>query len=219
VITLYHCHAARSFRPLWMLEEMGLAYELKMLPFPPRVFAKEYLAINPLGTIPFMIDGETKMTESSGICHYLGTRYGPTPLIVGVDEADYGAFLNWMYFSDATLTFPQTLVLRYSQFEPEERRNPQVAGDYAKWFLARLRAVEAATANAEALCADRFTAADIAIGYALRLADFVGLSKEFGPNVAAYWARLQQRDGFKRAVAAERKAGAEQNVKSWISVG
>ena len=98
-----------------------------MLPFPPRVFAKEYLAINPLGTIPFMIDGETKMTESSGICHYLGTRYGPTPLMVGVDDPAYGAFLNWMYFSDATLTFPQTLVLRYSQLEPEERRNPQVA--------------------------------------------------------------------------------------------
>src|SRR3978361_962400 len=100
-----------------------------------------------------MIDGETRMTESSGICHYLGTRYGPTPLIVGLDEVDYGAFLNWMYFSDATLTFPQTLVLRYTQLEPEERRNPQVAGDYAKWFLGRLRAVEAATATTEALCA------------------------------------------------------------------
>ena len=83
MITLYHCDGARSFRPLWMLEEMGLPYELKMLPFPPRVFAKEYLAINPLGTIPFMIDGETKMTESSGICYYLGTKYGPTPLVVG----------------------------------------------------------------------------------------------------------------------------------------
>jgi hypothetical protein len=135
MITLYHCDGARSFRPLWMLEEMGLPYELKMLPFPPRVFAKEYLAINPLGTIPFMIDGETKMTESSGICYYLGTKHGPTPLVVGQDDPAYGAFLNWMYFSDATLTFPQTLVLRYSQLEPEERRNPQVAGDYAKWFL------------------------------------------------------------------------------------
>ena len=124
MITLYHCAAARSFRPLWMLEELGLPYELKMLPFPPRVFAKEYLALNPLGTIPFMIDGETKMSESSGICHYLGTRYGPTPLMVGVDDPAYGAFLNWMYFSDATLTFPQTLVLRYSRLEPEERRNP-----------------------------------------------------------------------------------------------
>jgi glutathione S-transferase len=212
MITLYHCHAARSFRPLWMLEELGLAYDLRMLPFPPRVLAKEYLALNPLGTIPLMIDGETKMTESSGICHYLGTRYGPTPLLVGADEPAFGAFLNWMYFSDATLTFPQTLVLRYSQLEPEERRNPQVAGDYAKWFFGRLRAVEAATATAQTLCAGRFTAADIVIGYALRLADNIGLAGNFGPNVAAYWQRLQARDGFKRAVAAEILAGDQQKV-------
>jgi glutathione S-transferase len=216
MITLYHCDAARSFRPLWMLEEMGLAYELKMLPFPPRVFAKEYLGINPLGTIPFMVDGEIRMTESSGICHYLGAKYGPTPLVLGPEEPAFGAFLNWMYFSDATLTFPQTLVLRYTQLEPEERRNPQVAGDYAKWFLGRLRAVEAATGNAETLCADRFTAADIVIGYALRLADNIGLSKDFGPNVRAYWQRLQQRDGFKRAVAAEQRAGVEQDVKARV---
>jgi glutathione S-transferase len=213
MITLYHCDGARSFRPLWMLEEMGLAYELKMLPFPPRVFAKEYLGINPLGTIPFMVDGETRMTESSGICHYLGRKYGPTPLMVGEDDAAYGAFLNWMYFSDATLTFPQTLVHRYTNLEPEERRNPQVATDYTRWFLGRLRAVEAATAKAEVLCAGRFTAADIVIGYALRLAaETIGLAKDFGPNVAAYWGRLQQRDGYKRAVAAEQRAGVEQNI-------
>ena len=212
MITLYHCNAARSFRPLWMLEELGLAYELKMLPFPPRVFAKDYLAINPLGTIPYMIDGETRMTESSGICHYLGTRYGPTPLIVDADEPDYGAFLNWMYFSDATLTFPQTLVLRYTQLEPEERRNPQVATDYAKWFFGRLRAVEAAAGKADTLCAGRFTAADITVGYALRLAERIGLAKDFGPNVAAWWQRLQARDGYQRAVAAETRAGEEQQV-------
>ncbi|HEY3793827.1 MAG TPA: glutathione S-transferase [Bradyrhizobium sp.] len=212
MITLYHCHAARSFRPLWMLEELGLPYALKMLPFPPRVFAKEYMALNPLGTIPLLIDGDTRMTESSGICHYLGTRYGPTPLLVGADEPAFGGFLNWMYFSDATLTFPQTLVLRYSQLEPEERRSPQVAGDYAKWFFGRLRAVEAATATAETLCAGRFTAADIVIGYALRLAETIGLAGNFGPNVAAYWQRLQARDGFKRAVAAETLAGDQQKV-------
>lgn len=212
MITLYHCDGARSFRPLWMLEELGLPYELKMLPFPPRVLAKDYLALNPLGTIPLMIDGETRMTESSGICHYLGAKYGPTTLMVAPDDPAYGAFLNWMYFSDATLTFPQTLVLRYSQLEPEERRSPQVAADYAKWFLGRLRAVEAAMANAETLCGGRFTAADIVIGYALRLADTLGLSKEFGPHVAAYWARLQQRAGYLRARAAEQQAGIAQGV-------
>jgi glutathione S-transferase len=212
MITLYHCHGARSFRPLWMLEEMGLPYDLKMLPFPPRVLAKPYLELNPLGTIPLMLDGETRMTESAGICYYLGTKHGPTPLIVDANEPAYGAFLNWMYFSDATLTFPQTLVLRYTYLEPEERRNPQVATDYAKWFLGRLRAVEAAIANSETLVAGRFTAADIAIGFALLLAEKIGLSKDFGPNVAAYWQRLQQRDGFKSAVAAEDRAGERQNV-------
>jgi glutathione S-transferase len=212
VITLYHCAAARSFRPLWMLEELGLQYELKMLPFPPRVFAKDYLAINPLGTIPYLIDGETRMTESSGICHYLGTRYGPTPLVVTVEAPAYGAFLNWMYFSDATLTFPQTLVLRYGQLEPAERRQPQVAADYAKWFFGRLRAVEAATEQAEMLCAGRFTAADIVIGYALRLAETIGLANQFGPHVAAYWQRLQAREGFQRAVAAEDLAAEQQGV-------
>jgi glutathione S-transferase len=216
MITLYHCDGARSFRPLWMLEEMGLAYELKMLPFPPRVFAKDYLALNPLGTIPLMIDGETRMTESSGICHYLGIKYGPTPLMVDAADPAYGAFLNWMYFSDATLTFPQTLVLRYSQLEPEERRNPQVATDYANWFLGRLRAVEAAAAKGETLCAGRFTAADIVIGFALRLAESIGLAKDFGPNVAAYWARLQEREGYRRTVAAERRAGVEQNVAARV---
>jgi len=212
MIILYHCHGARSFRPLWMLEEMGLPYELRMLPFPPRVLAKDYLGINPLGTIPFMIDDETRMTESSGICHYLGARHGPTALVVGLGEPDYGAFLNWMYFSDATLTFPQTLVLRYTQLEAEERRNPQVATDYAKWFYGRLRAVEAAAARAETLCAGRFTAADIVIGYALRLADTIGLAGDFGPHVAAYWRRLQQRDGYQRALTAELRAGEEQEV-------
>jgi glutathione S-transferase len=215
MITLYHCEGARSFRPLWMLEEMGLDYELKMLPFPPRMFAKEYLAINPLGTIPFMIDGDTTMTESTGICHYLGTRYGPTPLVVGVDEPAYGAYLNWMFFSDATLTFPQTLVLRYSVLEPAERRQSQVVEDYTKWFLGRLRAVETATGNGDWLCAGRFTAADVVIGYALRLANQLGLSKEFGPNVAAYWERIQGREVFQRAVAAERRARPQQGVSLW----
>jgi glutathione S-transferase len=212
MITLYHCAAARSFRPLWTLEELGLPYELKMLPFPPRVFAREYLGINPLGTIPLMLDGETRMTESAGIAQYLVSRYGPTPLAVDVDEPDYGAFINWLHFGEATLTFPQTLVLRYTQLEPEERRNPQVATDYAKWFFGRLRAVEAATAKSDTLCAGRFTAADISVGYALLLADRLGLSRDFGPAVAAYWQRLQAREGFRRAVEAENLASDQQNV-------
>jgi glutathione S-transferase len=214
MITLYHCTAARSFRPLWALEELGLAYDLKMLPFPPRAFAKQYLALNPLGTIPLLIDGDTRMTESAAVLQYLVTRHGPTPLAVGIDEPGYGAYLNWLHFGEATLTFPQTLVLRYGKLEPEERRSPQVATDYAKWFFGRLRAVEAAITGNETLCAGRFTVADISVGYALLLAERIGLAKDFGPAVAAYWQRLQARAGFRRAVNAENVAGEQQRAVS-----
>jgi glutathione S-transferase len=212
MITLYHCARARSFRPLWTLEELRIPYELKMLPFPPRVFAKDYLGINPLGTIPLLLDGPTRMTESAAIAQYLVTKYGPTPLAVGVDEADYGAFLNWLHFGEATLTFPQTLVLRYSELEPEERRHPQVVADYSKWFLARLRVIETLTATSEFMSAGRFTAADISVGYALLLAQRLGLSAQFGPSVTAYWQQLQQRDGYLRAVDAENLAGDAQGL-------
>ena len=209
MIHLYHCVDARSFRPLWVLEEMGLPYELTVLPFPPRVLAPEYKKVNPLGTIPLLLDGATRMTESAAIGHYLATRHGPSPLAVNVAEDDYGAFLNWTHFGEATLTFPQTLVLRYSLLEPEARRLPQVADAYAQWFLARLRAIEAALQGKEWLCAGRFTVADVSVGYALLLASFLKLHDQFGPNVTAYWQRLQQREGYQRARAAQQRA-AEQ---------
>jgi glutathione S-transferase len=198
-IKLYHCTRARSMRPLWTLLEMGLEHELIVMPFPPRVTTREYLKINPLGTIPCMIDGDLNMTESTGICHYLVDRYGPTDLAVKVDEPDYGVYLNWLYRSDATLTFPQTLVLRYTRLEPEERRNPQVAADYRKWFLARLRCVEEALADRQYLCANRFTIADIAIVYVLVLAKSLGIEEAFTPNILRYWNLITERPAYKKA--------------------
>lgn len=213
MIVLYHCMNARSFRPLWTLEEMELPYELKLLRFPPRVHDKTFKEINPLGTVPFLIDGETRMSESAGMCEYLAVRHGPSPLAVKPEEPGFGEWLNWLHRSDATLTFPQTLVLRYRIFEPPERKLPQVADDYAQWFLARLRAVDDRVAGHDWLVADRFTAADIAVGYALMLAQSIGLSKEFQPQTAAYWERLQARPGFQRAMAAQNKAGAELGIQ------
>jgi glutathione S-transferase len=202
-ITLYHCWSARSFRALWTLEELGLQYRLELLPFPPRVLAPQYLENNPLGTIPLLLDGATQMTESSAICHYLATRYGPSPLAVAVDEAAYGTYLNFLHFGEATLTFPQTIVLRYSKLEKPERRIPQAADDYAKWFLARLRGVEALVAQAPYLCGERFTVADISVGYALMLTRYTGIETYLPAAVAAYWARLQERPAFRSARAAE----------------
>ena len=196
---LYHCHNARSLRPLWTLEEMELDYELINMDFPPRLTYPGYLDINPLGTVPTFIDGGLTMTESTGICHYLVDRYGPTDIGLKPDDPQYGEYLNWLHRSDATLTFPQTLVLRYSQLEPEERRVPQVAEDYSIWFHSRLRSVEAALTGRTFLLGDRFTIADIAVGYALLLGTSLGLDDRYKPNCKRYLAALMQRPGFIRA--------------------
>lgn len=193
---LYHCVNARSFRPLWALEEMQLPYELAMLPFPPRVHQRTFLDLNILGTIPLLIDGDVRMTESAAICQYLGDRYGPTSLAVASHEADYGPYLNWLHMGEATLTFPQTLVLRYRQLEPPERRQPQVAEDYRRWFFGRLKVLIQALQDRDYLCAGRFTMADISVGYALMLAEDLRLDGDFDPIVARYLARLKARPAW-----------------------
>ena len=214
MITLYHCMSARSFRPLWMLEELGMPYELVMLPFPPRALARPYLEANPLGTIPLMIDGATRMSESAAICQYLCAIRSPTPLQVEPGEEAFGAYLNYLHFGEATLTFPQTLILRYARFEPEARRQPGVAEDYTRWFLARLRTLEPVLNASDYLCAGRFTAADVSVGYALMLAQYLGLADRFTPAVVAYWERLQQRNGYLWALEAQENAALAQGVST-----
>ncbi|GGD78427.1 glutathione S-transferase family protein [Caballeronia grimmiae] len=212
MITLHHCVSARSFRPLWALEEIGVPYELKMLPFPPRVMARAFLDTNPLGTVPALKDGALFMTESAAICQYLAARFSPGVLDVASHEADFGRYLNFLHFGEATLTFPQTLVLRYTHFEPPERRQPQVVEDYAKWFHARLRTLAPLLERQDFLCAGRFTAADISVGYALMLAEHLGLSDRFAEPIARYWSRLREREGFILALRAQDAAARAQGV-------
>lgn len=201
-IHLYHCADARSFRALWALEELGLPYELTLMPFPPRARVEGYRDVNPLGTVPAcLIDGQL-MTESAAIPHVLATRFGPSDLALAPDEADYPSYMNFLVMGEATLTFPQTIHLRYTRLEPPERRVAQAAEDYAQWFGSRLRNAELLL-EGDFACAGRFTMADISLGYAVMLAQTIGLEEQVTPGMAAYFERLSQRDGFLRAKAAQ----------------
>ena len=84
------------------------------------------------------------------------------------EHPEYGAYLNWLHHSDATLTFPQTIAMRYYYLEPTPEKQA-VADDYAKWFIARLRRLDEHLENHEYLVDNRFTIADIAVSYALYL--------------------------------------------------
>ena len=191
------------------MAEMGMDYELIELPFPPRIFQKDFLATNALGTVPYFEHGEINMTESSGILQYLvefnrlqnrGSDHSAPDLGIRPEHPDFANYLNWLFHSDATLTFPQTIVMRYAILESEERRLPQAVEDYAKWYIARLRRLDAVLLERDYLCDNRFTVADIAIGYALYFGDVLGLSKRYSSQVSEYLARLTERPAFKEVV-------------------
>ena len=199
MIKIWATQGSRAIRPIWTAEEMGLDYELTMMPFPPRVFMKEYLDVNMLGTIPYLTDGEVKMTESVAMAQYLVEKYGPTDLRVSSDEPGYPSYLNWLFHSDATLTFPQTVVLRYKLQEPGVA-DAAVDG-YSRWFVSRLKLLETTLEDREYLCSDRFTIADICVSYAITLADSLGIEQAFKPNIKRWTDMLFERAAYKKSMS------------------
>ncbi len=194
---LYHCPDARSLRCLWAVEEAGIDVDLRLLKFPPRAFEPDYRAINPLMTIPGWVENGQLMTESAAICERIAEG---TPLELGRDEADYWAWRNWLHRSDATLTFPLAIMIRYTRVEPEERRLAQAVADYKAFFGGRAKSIEAALSDGrEWLVAGRFTTADIVIGYAAFLATTLGADDVLGEATKDWLARCTARDGFFRA--------------------
>ena len=201
---LHHCAGARSFRCLWAAEEADMEINLRVWPFPPRVFAKQFKDINPLGTIPAWEEDGHLLTESAAICQRIAAG---TDLEVRPDEADYLPYLNWMHRSDATLTFPLTIVLRYTRLEPEERKLPQAVEDYKGFFMGRAKSIEEALYDGRQwLTAGRFTAADICVGYAVHLAAGFGFDAELGPLTQDWYARLKARPAFLRSLTREKGA-------------
>ena len=199
MIKIYSCNDSRGLRPIWTAEEMELGYELEMMQFPPRFLHKEYMDVNILGTIPYLIDGQVEMTESVAMCQYLVEKYGPTDLKVKTNEEDYHLYLNWLAHSDATLTFPQTVVLRYT-FQ-EVGVADKAAEGYRRWFVARLKLLEKSLESREYLCSNRFTIADICVSYAIYLAKTLQFEEAFKPNIKRWTDMPFEREGFKRSVS------------------
>ena len=207
----FTCAGSRGLRASWAAAELGIALDYRMLPFPPRARAKEYLDVNPLGTVPALLHDGHLLTESSAIAHYLATRWGPTELAIAPGEQDYGAFLDFLHHADATITFPQTVFLRFARME--RNLGLEAAGEaYADWFGKRLVKAELHLENRDYLCAGRFTVADVAVTYALHLATLTGLDHLVPQGLKDYRARMTARPAFARAVEAERAAAAEQGV-------
>jgi len=186
---------ARGLRAFWVCEEMGLPYEAKTFDYPP---SAAYLALNPLGTVPFLEDDGVAINESVAMMLYLAQKYGPTPLLPAKDDPALGRVLQMTVFGETTLGAQMnTLMAAHFMAQGDDKRNWSVRGTEQRVEKA-IEYVEAMLGDRQYLAGDNVTLADISITTAFGMWKGA-LGKSVSEKLAAYRDRLAARPAYQRA--------------------
>jgi glutathione S-transferase len=192
-IVLHHHPFTRAANVVWMLEEVGVGYELRWVDIMKgEQKSPAMIALNPMGKLPILTDGDTVVTESAAIGLYLADRYSAGRLAPALDDPSRAAYLRWSFFAP-TVIEPGSLAKSAGWiFKPSQ----------AGWgeYEAMLRAMESAVSGRDYLLGDRFTMADVVFGGTLR---FMLRFNMIAPTPAftAYTERLSARPAAQRADA------------------
>lgn len=201
MIKVFHAPRSRSTRVVWMCEEMGLPYEVE--PASLMAPSEAFLKASPARTLPAMVDGDVVITESIAILQYLGTKYGPTPLVPQPQDANYADYLQFLVLGEASLAAGLTPLVRARFMAPDDQKENWTLTNNADTFIRQLSLVERQLAAGPYMAGDAFTAADISVGYALGFGQFLGLDERYPAPVADYAKRLAAREAYQRMSAVE----------------
>ncbi len=192
-LTLYHASPSRSSVTLWMLEELGEPYDIHMLDLTKGENREApYLAINPMGKVPTLRDGDTVITESAAICTYLADEFPDKKLNVPVGSPQRGVYLKWLFFGPSCVE--PAVIDRAAPRKEEARRGMLGYGD----FDTTMNTVAAAVEKGPWLMGEQFTAADVVVGAGIRWGMMFNMIPE-RPEFKAYAARIAARPAAQRA--------------------
>lgn len=198
MITVYG--EGRGFRVVWLLEEMGLPYRLRPVDLTADVRKDaEFMAINPSGFIPALVDGEAVMVESIAIMEYLIARHGPTPMAPAPQDPTFPSYQQFLHLGEAGLAAFVYVAVVSKNLAPEDERDNWGARKALQVFESRRRLVTRQLARTPYLAGEAFTAADISVTYALEFAERQGFAT-FSDLEAGYVARTTGRDAYRRAM-------------------
>ncbi len=184
---------SRSRIVRWMLEEVGATYRTEVLDYGTTMKAAEYLAINPMGKVPAIAHGSTVVTECAAICAYLADAFPDAGL--APPPAQRGAYYRWLFFAAGPIEAAVTS--RALGLEPPADKARMVG--YGS-FADVMNTLEQAVASHPYIAGPGFTAADVYLG------SQIGWGLQFGsmeerPGFADYWARISDREAYRRANA------------------
>src|SRR4029079_1695880 len=193
---------SRSSITLWMMEELGQPFELKLLDLSKdEQLSPDYGAVNPLGKVPALRHKGVTVTEVAAICTYLADEFPAAGLNVPVGRPERGVYLKWLFFGPGCIE--PAVIDRAAPRKEEARRGMLGYGDFDTVMNVVARAVE----KGPYLLGEQFTAADVVIGSGLRWGLLFKLLPE-RPEFLSYVGRLAARPALQRAEAQDKELAA-----------
>lgn len=196
-LTLYFVPQTRATRPRWLLEELGVPYELVQLdPAKGETRTEEYKRLHPLGHVPALKDGEQVLVESAAICMHLADRFPEKRLAPAPGTAERGRYYQWILYAMTSVELP--LITLFEARTGRKAQTPEALEAARSRLRDVVQVVERALGDAPFILGEHFSAADVVLGatlsWGLRMKELEGF-----PRVAAYAARLMDRPAAKVA--------------------
>lgn len=200
MLTVHHLGKSQSERIVWLCEELGLAYELKVYQRAPRLAPPEYKALHPVGSAPVITDGAITLAESGAVVEYILAKYGEGRLAHGKDHPAFADYLYWLHFANGTLQ-PAMMRLMVTTLLQAPADNPTRA--WGEQRLAQmLHMMDQRLGAYPWLAGAEFTAADIMAGFSLStMRHFQPLDLAPYAHIRAWLARIGARPAYQRAMA------------------
>jgi glutathione S-transferase len=189
---------ARSARIYWLLEELGIPYELKRVEFvpPERPFAQA----TPTGKLPTLEDGDITLFESGAIVEWILDRYADGRFAPPHGSPERARFLQWLHFAESAFAGIGNMAWHQIQRKDADQM-PTAMADYRGWAIASLDVLERALAQDPYLLGAEISGADFMMGYTVQVAQWFGLVGAEHPRVAAYLERLAARPAFQKTIS------------------
>lgn len=199
-LTVHHLQVSQSERIPWLLEELGVPYELKNYKRAPLLAPAEYKALHHSGAAPVIhdTDGDLTLAESGACVEYIAHKYGGGRFFVAPSDPGYADFLYWWHWSNGTF---QPAVSRPMYLRAAGQDNQMLAVSREKLGRA-IQALDKRLASTEYLAGKDFTVADIMVVFTLTtMRNFSPYSLEPYPNILKYLQKISKREAYRTAMS------------------
>lgn len=200
MIVVHHLNNSRSQRVLWLLEELGIKYELKYYERDPKTMLAppSLRQIHPLGKSPVITDGDLTIAESGAIIEYLVNHYGNGQLVPASGTPEYLRYIYWLHYAEGSAMAPLLMRLIFNHFNIGD--NSAMTGFIAPQIKLHFDYIEDELRKTTWFVGEEFTAADIQMSFPLEMLATVPAEVEERAKINSFLARIHERPAYKRAL-------------------